>query len=113
MMNNSWSWIYRIGVISFLVMAAVSMLVAIGQALSINLWILVEGNSVVRQVASKAAWLVLICGVLLLWPCVNALNKRPKPRSTAGTVAWLLALLLFPFISPYLFYRKNVRNSSY
>lgn len=95
-----WNKIYRLGAWSFAGMWIVTAIIIVGTWLDSELWPIREGTSLARGLFASVAGIFMGVGFALLIPSLAQLRHHPPGPQR---FFWLVGLLMFPFITGYLF----------
>lgn len=104
-----WRKVYIVGILGFGLAVSTAFLVSIGQMLGVESWPIREGDFIARWGTAAGFWALLVCGVCLIVPCLAHLRRTNGPGS-GKRVVLILFMVLFPYLVPYFYFARNVRN---
>lgn len=107
-----WTFLYRAGIIGFLLAIVIAGAVSIGEVLNLADWPISEGNSVVRIGVQFGLGFLMVCGIALLIPSLGNVFKSGQ-HDSFDRYLWAFLLVFFPYAAPYIYYRKYLRVTSH
>lgn len=106
-----WTLAYRAGPVGFLVAFTIAGGVSIGQVFEFDKWPVREGDGISILVVQTGLGALMICGFLLLIPCLPHVFRYSDYDRT-NRLLWAAFLILFPYLGPYIYYRNHFRKHS-